>query len=108
MPRTLLIADDSITMQKVVSITFASEDFSVVTAGSGDQKELAQIVPLVADKIAQNERATAYVCERRVCALPTNDPEVFATQIARIQPIPGSDKADEILEGHFGMGAMKK
>jgi len=36
MPRTLLLADDSITMQKVVSITFAHEDFTVATADNGE------------------------------------------------------------------------
>ncbi len=41
----------------------------------------AQRVPLVADKIARNGKASAYVCENRVCALPTTDPTVFAEQL---------------------------
>ncbi len=36
MPRTLLLADDSITMQKVVAITVAHEDFNVVTVDNGE------------------------------------------------------------------------
>ncbi|HZR81188.1 MAG TPA: thioredoxin domain-containing protein [Candidatus Binatia bacterium] len=42
----------------------------------------AEAVPLLADKTARGGRATAYVCEHRVCKLPTNDPAVFARQIA--------------------------
>src|SRR5512133_2381543 len=36
MPKTLLLADDSITIQKVVAITFASEDFRVVSVDNGE------------------------------------------------------------------------
>lgn len=36
MPRTLLLADDSITMQKVVAIILAHEDFSLVTVDNGE------------------------------------------------------------------------
>jgi uncharacterized protein YyaL (SSP411 family) len=62
---------------------------SVVTAGT-DQQRLASLVPLVADKIPQDGRATAYVCENRVCALPTSDPEIFARQLAAQTPLPAS------------------
>src|SRR5512138_1446434 len=36
MPKTLLLADDSITIQKVVAITFASEDIRVVSVDNGE------------------------------------------------------------------------
>ncbi len=36
MPKTLLLADDSVTIQKVVGITFASEDIELVTVDNGD------------------------------------------------------------------------
>jgi uncharacterized protein YyaL (SSP411 family) len=62
---------------------------SVVTVGA-DQQRLAPLVPLVADKIPQDGRATAYVCENRVCALPTSDPEIFARQLAAQTPLPAS------------------
>jgi uncharacterized protein YyaL (SSP411 family) len=52
--------------------------------------ELGQLVPLVTDKIARGGRPTAYVCEGRVCDLPTSDPDVFARQIARVEPLPTS------------------
>ena len=40
MPKTLLAVDDSATMRKVLEITFAGEDFRVLTA-EGSQKALA-------------------------------------------------------------------
>ena len=44
-------------------------------------------MPLVEEKTALNGQVTAYVCERRVCELPTTKPEVFATQIAKVTPL---------------------
>jgi DNA-binding response OmpR family regulator len=37
MPKTLLLADASVTMRKVVEMSFASEDIVVITADSGDE-----------------------------------------------------------------------
>ncbi len=36
MPKNLLLADDSITIQKVVGITFASEDYKVISVDNGE------------------------------------------------------------------------
>jgi CheY-like chemotaxis protein len=36
MPKKILLADDSITIQKVISITFAAEDYEITIAGDGD------------------------------------------------------------------------
>ncbi len=36
MPKTILLADDSVTIQKVVAISFASEDVAVVSVDNGD------------------------------------------------------------------------
>src|SRR5512138_4034720 len=36
MPKNLLLADDSITIQKVVGITFANEDFKVTAVDNGE------------------------------------------------------------------------
>jgi uncharacterized protein YyaL (SSP411 family) len=47
--------------------------------------EVGKALPLVRGKKALEGRATAYVCEQRVCALPTSDPAVFAEQIARVR-----------------------
>ncbi len=36
MPKTLLLADDSVTIQKVVGISFANEDVTLITVDNGD------------------------------------------------------------------------
>ena len=37
MAATLLVADDSVTIQRVIELTFADEDIRVVSVGDGDQ-----------------------------------------------------------------------
>src|SRR5262245_2333760 len=37
MPHRLLLADDSVTIQRVIELTFANEDVEVLTAGDGEQ-----------------------------------------------------------------------
>ena len=37
MPQTLLLADDSLTIQRVIELTFAGEDITVVAVSDGDQ-----------------------------------------------------------------------
>ncbi len=49
--------------------------------------KLARLVPLVEGKTAIAGKPTAYVCEKRTCKLPTNDPEVFAKQISTVVPL---------------------
>jgi CheY-like chemotaxis protein len=48
MPKTLLLADDSVTIQKVVGISFANEDVRLVTVDNGDDA-LARARELVPD-----------------------------------------------------------
>ncbi len=45
--------------------------------------KLEAISPLVSSKIAKGGKATAYVCEKQACELPTSDPEVFARQLRK-------------------------
>ena len=37
MPHKLLLADDSVTIQRVIELTFADEDIQVVAVSDGDQ-----------------------------------------------------------------------
>ena len=46
-----------------------------------------RLLPLAEGKRAIKRQTTAYVCERRVCELPTSDPEVFARQIGQVSPL---------------------
>jgi uncharacterized protein YyaL (SSP411 family) len=41
----------------------------------------SELIPWLRGRRAQNGQATAYVCERGRCQLPTNDPAVFAQQL---------------------------
>jgi uncharacterized protein YyaL (SSP411 family) len=53
----------------------------VVAVEGQDLAHQAERVPLLTGKVPVGGRATAYVCKRRVCALPTSDPAVFAKQL---------------------------
>jgi len=53
---------------------------AVATEGE-DLDAHSATVPLVAGKIAQEGKVTAYLCENRVCKRPTTDPEIFAEQL---------------------------
>jgi uncharacterized protein YyaL (SSP411 family) len=59
---------------------------AVVTEGA-DQSAQEQLVPTIRAKVARGGKATAYVCERQTCELPTTDPLVFAQQIQKVEPI---------------------
>ncbi len=65
----------------------------VVVSEGLEMEAHAGIIPLVQSKIAQNGKATAYVCEEGVCKLPTTDSKVFAQQIKSSKKLTGrSDK----------------
>ena len=57
---------------------------AVVSEGS-EMEEQTQLIPLLEGKRAIKGKTTAYVCEQRVCELPTSDPEVFAEQIGKVE-----------------------
>jgi len=47
---------------------------------------LGELVPMVRDRPLRGGLATAYVCEKSVCLLPTTDPATFAEQLATPAP----------------------
>lgn len=59
---------------------------AVATEGD-DLAVQSQLVPLLEGKTTRRGEATAYVCEKRVCRLPTSDPEVFARQLQEVEPL---------------------
>jgi hypothetical protein len=59
---------------------------AIVTEGDELERH-AQVVPLLDGKTVREGQTTAYVCENRICDLPTTDPAVFATQIATVHPL---------------------
>ncbi len=60
----------------------------VVTNTADAGGRITATIPLIKGKVARGGKVTAYVCERRVCKLPTSDPEVFAEQISIVRPYP--------------------
>ena len=67
--------------------TFVPSRIVAVTREGEDLEGLSQLVPLVKGKLARAGRPTAYVCENRVCAFPTSDPETFAEQLRKPRKI---------------------
>ncbi len=79
MPRTLLLADDSITIQRVVGITFANEDFEITTVDNGEDaiqkaKELKPNI-ILADVIMPKKNGY------EVCQAIKSDPALRATPV---------------------------
>lgn len=66
MPKKILLADDSITIQKVISITFASEDYDLIIVGDGDTAvaKIKEVKPdLVIADIAMPGKTGYEVCD---------------------------------------------
>ncbi len=60
----------------------------VTIASIGDDLEAQKkLVPLLEGRKVIDDKVTAYVCEARVCKLPTTAPEVFAKQIGAPVPV---------------------
>ena len=62
--------------------------------------ELGRLTPLVQGKVADKNQATAYVCKRGVCDLPTTDPAVFEKQIRQVDPLPGAVEKQRVSGEH--------
>jgi len=65
----------------------------VVASEGADLEAQKRLVPFLDGKVAQKGKATAYVCEKGVCLLPTTDPQVFARQIRKVAPLPATPRA---------------
>jgi uncharacterized protein len=55
-----------------------------VVAAGPEGAAIAARVPFLVGKVAQSGKATAYVCERGRCDLPTTDAETFGKQLAKV------------------------
>ncbi len=79
MPKKLLVADDSITIQKVMGITFASEDYDLTVVDNGAEAVIKarEIKPdLILADIVMPEKDGYEVC-REI----KNDPDLSATPV---------------------------
>ena len=68
--------------------TFIPNSVLVVTTQADLSGGLGTTVPWARDKALRGGRATAYVCERGACKLPTSDPAVVAAQLSEARPYP--------------------
>ncbi|MDQ2974806.1 MAG: thioredoxin domain-containing protein [Acidobacteriota bacterium] len=53
----------------------------VIAQASSDDKSAAQLIPLLRDRPARDNKATAYVCEHFVCKEPAPTPRQLASQL---------------------------
>ncbi|MCG8416969.1 MAG: thioredoxin domain-containing protein [Proteobacteria bacterium] len=71
----------------VISTSFLPNTVLAVVDEETTRGKLGRRIPLLKSKVAQRGQATAYVCERQRCELPTRDPAVFRRQIAEVVPM---------------------
>jgi hypothetical protein len=65
----------------VLRANFVPSAVLVVAVEGEDARRQAETIPLLAGKTAREGKATAYVCQRGTCKLPTNDAAVCAKQL---------------------------
>jgi len=79
-------ADADALLRALAASYVPNQILAVVTTAPGAPRVVDR-VPLVENKIARDGKATAYVCERGACELPTSDPGVFGKQLAKVRPL---------------------
>jgi uncharacterized protein YyaL (SSP411 family) len=67
-------------LAKLRSLFLPNRVLAVAVQGK-DLEAQAGIVPLLRGKVARRGQATAYVCEKGICRLPTSDVSVFVQQL---------------------------
>jgi uncharacterized protein YyaL (SSP411 family) len=70
----------------VLSRRFVPNSALLVVGEQDVAGELGRKVPWLREKRLRSGRATAYVCERGACQLPTNEPSIFAAQLVQATP----------------------
>ncbi len=79
MPKTLLLADDSVVIQKLVGLSFANEDIELVTTDNGDDAitRAREISPdlVLADVVMPGKNGY------EVCATIKNDPKLAGVPV---------------------------
>jgi len=100
---TILLADDSITIQKIVNLTFSGEGIDVVTVGNGDAavKKVHEIRPalVLADIFMPGKNGY------EVCDYIKNDPALSATPVILLvgafEPFDSNEAARVKADGHL-------
>jgi CheY-like chemotaxis protein len=100
---TILLADDSITIQKIVNLTFSGEGIEVVTVGNGDAavKKIHEVRPalVLADIFMPGKNGY------EVCDYIKNDPSLSATPVILLvgafEPFDSNEAARVKADGHL-------
>ena len=79
--------EEAVPFLEELSATFLPNRILAVVADGDDLQSQTALIPLLEGKVARGGKSTAYVCENRICDLPTTDPAVFATQIRRVHEL---------------------
>ena len=98
MPRHVVIAgdparEDARALIREFGRRFLPHDLLLVTTPGARADALRKLAPFAASLPEKNGHATAYVCVRYACRLPTTEPRTFATQLdepaaARVKKAP--------------------
>jgi CheY-like chemotaxis protein len=103
MQKTILLADDSITIQKIVNLTFSGEGIDVVTVGNGDAalKKIHEIRPhlVLADIFMPGKNGY------EVCEYLKNEPELQSTPVILLvgafEPFDANEAGRVKADGHL-------
>ena len=101
MSKTILVADDSVTIQKVVELTFIEEDYEVVSVSSGDEA-LARVAELDPDLVITDVHmpgATGYQVCRAVKDRRAETPVLLL--IGTFEPFDPEEAAACGADGHL-------
>ncbi|HEV8374865.1 MAG TPA: thioredoxin domain-containing protein [Candidatus Polarisedimenticolia bacterium] len=75
--------------------TYLPNRILVVASEGSDVQSQAERVPLLKGKTTRGGRTTAYLCEDRVCLLPTTSPEEFEKQLRRVPRVRPAAKGQQ-------------
>jgi uncharacterized protein len=75
-------------LEAVLHRTFVPNRALVVATEGDDLLRQRRLVPLLEGKRVLRGEATAFVCRRQACELPTSEPASLAEQLARLGPPP--------------------
>src|SRR5262245_1478736 len=100
---TILLADDSITIQKIVNLTFSGEGIDVVTVGNGEAavKKIHELHPSLVLADIFMPRKNGY----EVCDYIKNEPSLATTPVILLvgafEPFDSSEAARVKADGHL-------
>jgi len=101
MTRTILLADDSVTIQKVIELTFMDEDYSVVAVSSGDDAldKLAAVAPDLVIADVHMPGASGYAVVRRAKELHPGVPAILL--VGTFEPFDEREAAASGADAHL-------